>query len=86
MSLDTSASSDTVPRSTTLRERRISNCTGNSARSIMAEVLLKGPISPLSSDRRAVYPAVAATSSAFVAAWTEDTPTGSEIRVRRIGR
>jgi hypothetical protein len=45
-----------------------------------------GPISTLSSGRRAVYPAVAATSSGFVAAWTEDTPTGSEIRVRRIGR
>jgi hypothetical protein len=34
----------------------------------------------------AVYPAVAATASSLVAAWTETVSTGSEIRVRRLPR
>ena len=38
------------------------------------------------SDGPAVYPAIAATSTALVAAWTETTPNGSDIRVRRLGR
>jgi hypothetical protein len=38
------------------------------------------------SDGPAVYPAIAATSTALVTAWTETTPSGSEIRVRRLGR
>ena len=34
----------------------------------------------------AVYPAIAATTSSLVAAWTETTAAGSEIRVRRLPR
>jgi hypothetical protein len=44
-----------------------------------------GPVTVLSAGP-AVYPAVAATPSALVAAWTETTTTGSEIRVRRLPR
>jgi hypothetical protein len=38
----------------------------------------------LSAERPAVYPAVAATPTSTVVAWTEETRTGSEIRVRRL--
>jgi hypothetical protein len=41
------------------------------------EILSAGP---------AVYPAIAATPSSLVAAWTETVPAGSEIRVRRLPR
>jgi hypothetical protein len=34
----------------------------------------------------AVYPAIAATPSSLVAAWTETAAAGSEIRVRRLPR
>jgi hypothetical protein len=44
-----------------------------------------GPIEILSAGP-AVYPAIAATPSALVAAWTETAAGGSEIRVRRILR
>jgi len=44
-----------------------------------------GPVTVLSAGP-AVYPAVAATPSALVVAWTETTATGSEIRVRRLPR
>jgi hypothetical protein len=44
-----------------------------------------GPIAILSAGP-AVYPAIAATPSALVAAWTETSAAGSEIRVRRILR
>ncbi len=39
----------------------------------------------LSADRAAFYPAVAATPTSTVVAWTEETEAGSEIRVRRLG-
>ena len=38
------------------------------------------------SGEAAVYPVVAATPSALVAAWTAETPAGSEVRVRRLVR
>lgn len=41
------------------------------------------PVSALGTAS-ASYPVVAATGEAVLAAWTEDTPAGSEIRVRRI--
>jgi hypothetical protein len=44
-----------------------------------------GPIEVLSTGP-AVYPAIAVTPSALVAAWTETAAAGSEIRVRRILR
>jgi hypothetical protein len=44
-----------------------------------------GPITTLSAGP-AVYPAIAATPSSLVAAWTETTAAGSEIRVRRLPR
>ena len=44
------------------------------------------PATILSAERAAVYPAVAATTTATVVAWTEETATGSEIRVRRLRR
>jgi hypothetical protein len=40
----------------------------------------------LSDDASATYPAVAATDTFTVVAWTEDTPSGSQIRVRRLDR
>jgi hypothetical protein len=43
------------------------------------------PIVAVSSGpSRAVYPAVASSSSAVLVAWTEETPGGSEIRLRRV--
>jgi hypothetical protein len=44
-----------------------------------------GPIEILSAGP-AVYPAVVATPSSVVAAWTETAAAGSEIRVRRLPR
>jgi len=44
-----------------------------------------GPITVLSAGP-AVYPAIAATPSSLVAAWTETAAAGSEIRVRRLPR
>jgi hypothetical protein len=44
-----------------------------------------GTITTLSAGP-AVYPAIAATPSSLVAAWTETTAAGSEIRVRRLPR
>ena len=41
-------------------------------------------ISTLGADGSASYPAVAATATAIVAAWTQGAEHGSEIRVRRI--
>jgi hypothetical protein len=38
------------------------------------------------SDAGAVYPAVASTPSALVAAWTADAPGGTEVHVRRLVR
>jgi hypothetical protein len=40
----------------------------------------------LSADRPAFYPAVAASPTSTVVAWTEETEAGSEIRVRGLGR
>ena len=45
-----------------------------------------GQPSVLSAERPAVYPAVAATPTSTVVAWTEEAPTGSEVRVRRLSR
>jgi hypothetical protein len=45
-----------------------------------------GAIVTLSGDQAAVYPVVAATPSAVVAAWIAETPAGSQVRVRRLGR
>jgi hypothetical protein len=45
-----------------------------------------GQPSVLSAEQPAAYPAVAATPTSTVVAWTEENPTGSEIRVRRLGR
>jgi hypothetical protein len=45
-----------------------------------------GRIVNLSGDGAAVYPVAAATASGLVAAWTSETPSGSEVRVRRLGR
>jgi hypothetical protein len=44
-----------------------------------------GPIDILSAGP-AVYPAVAATPTSVVAAWTETAAVGTEIRVRRLPR
>jgi hypothetical protein len=41
-------------------------------------------IQTLSDDARATYPAVAATRTFTLVAWTEETATGSQIRVRRL--
>jgi len=38
------------------------------------------------SERAGTYPALAATADATLAAWTEETPGGSEIRVQRLPR
>jgi hypothetical protein len=43
-----------------------------------------GAISALGTERSAFYPAVAATSTSIIAAWTERADPTSEIRVRRI--
>lgn len=43
-----------------------------------------GMISALSTERSAFYPAVAATSTSIIAAWTERAGPASEIRVRRV--
>jgi hypothetical protein len=40
----------------------------------------------LSAERPAVYPAVAVTASSTLVAWTEETSTGPEVRVRHLGR
>jgi hypothetical protein len=45
-----------------------------------------GPTVDLSGDGAAVYPAAAAASTALVAAWTAETASGSEVRVRRLVR
>jgi hypothetical protein len=53
---------------------------------VAAWTTVLGQPSVLSAERPAAYPAVAATPTSTVVAWTEETPTGSEIRVRRLGR
>jgi hypothetical protein len=45
-----------------------------------------GRIVNLSGDGAAVYPVAVSTPSGLVAAWTSETPAGSEVRVRRLGR
>jgi hypothetical protein len=57
----------------------------SSDRKVTASTPVLGPIKVLSVGP-AVYPAIAATPSALVAAWTETLSTGSEIRVRRLPR
>ena len=45
-----------------------------------------GPPAVLSGELSAIYPAVAATPTSTVVAWTEETATGSVVRVRRLAR
>jgi hypothetical protein len=47
---------------------------------------LPGPPSVVSGELSAIYPAVAATPTSTVVAWTEETTRGSVVRVQRIGR
>jgi hypothetical protein len=45
-----------------------------------------GPSTTVSAGSAATYPAVAVTKDATLVAWTEETATGSDVRVRRLAR
>jgi hypothetical protein len=64
-----------------IRARTLSSEPGASA---WAPVL--GQASVLSADGPAAYPAVATTPISTIVAWSEESPTGSQVRVRRLGR
>jgi hypothetical protein len=66
--------------------RRIHARTISSDPTVAAWTPVRGLPSVLSGERPAVYPAVAATPTSTVVAWTEETPKGSVVRVRRLGR
>ncbi len=68
------------------KSRRIHSRTISRASQAAGWTPVPGPPAVLSGDLPAIYPAVAATETSTVVAWTEEARTGSIVRVLRIGR